>query len=529
MASKILYPPLIDSSMPSFISSKEVKIYFSFPPMNTIEDVNKDLLQVTLVLQNNNKNMLNNPNELVFKTIYQEEDKFYFILNSNDLKTNSWIINNLYKLQIRFSDASLSRPTAAATATWLTENLDLFSEWSSVCLLKPIEQPVVNIRLDEIYTSDTLVFNASFIFNNQNSVNEEFLSRYSLTLINSYGIKKTINEVPVTKNEINTIFPYELQQGEYQIILSYVTNNNYSDSIKRNINVVLNQDSLEGSFKYSCSDFTDEMLECNDLENARIRLEWSNLSRDKGNIIIRRSSTKSNFMIWDNLCSLPINAINYLDYTIEPGIFYKYRIYVKENDNLYGPLYYLIDNKEYPIMISSDNIYLSDKNQQLKIKFDGQISSYQIKIVENVTETIGSKYPYIKRNGDTYYRTFSMSGLITSLMDMDFTFNGNEEILYDENSLLYKQYNKDNDINDYNDYIKEKLFREKVLSFLYNSKPKLFRSLTEGNILVKLTNISLTPNQTLGRMIYSFSATVTEIDDVTIKNLQKYNIIEEVG
>ena len=39
------------------------------------------------------------------------------------------------------------------------------------------------------------------------------------------------------------------------------------------------------------------------------------------------------------------------------------------------------------------------------------------------------------------------------------------------------------------------------MDFLMDSKVKLFRSSTEGNILVRLNNISFTPNEQLGRMI----------------------------
>jgi len=42
---------------------------------------------------------------------------------------------------------------------------------------------------------------------------------------------------------------------------------------------------------------------------------------------------------------------------------------------------------------------------------------------------------------------------------------------------------------------------------LYKNNVKLFRSATEGNILVKLMDISFTPNITLHRHIYSFSCT----------------------
>jgi hypothetical protein len=37
-------------------------------------------------------------------------------------------------------------------------------------------------------------------------------------------------------------------------------------------------------------------------------------------------------------------------------------------------------------------------------------------------------------------------------------------------------------------------------------------------------NISLTPDTALGRLVYTFNATAYEIDDHTIKNLDKYEI-----
>jgi len=45
------------------------------------------------------------------------------------------------------------------------------------------------------------------------------------------------------------------------------------------------------------------------------------------------------------------------------------------------------------------------------------------------------------------------------------------------------------------------------MDFLYEDNVKLFRSVPEGNILVKLMDISFSPNQTLGRLVYSFSCT----------------------
>lgn len=65
------------------------------------------------------------------------------------------------------------------------------------------------------------------------------------------------------------------------------------------------------------------------------------------------------------------------------------------------------------------------------------------------------------------------------------------------------------------------------MDFLYANDVKIFRSLTEGNILVKLMNITLTPVTQLGRLLYSVSANAIEIDKNTFDNLFKYNLINE--
>jgi tyrosyl-tRNA synthetase len=66
--------------------------------------------------------------------------------------------------------------------------------------------------------------------------------------------------------------------------------------------------------------------------------------------------------------------------------------------------------------------------------------------------------------------------------------------------------------------------RELVMDYLYDDIPKLFRSTPEGNILVRITDVSLTPNQQLGRMIYDFTCTATEIGEANIDNYKLYKI-----
>jgi len=105
-----------------------------------------------------------------------------------------------------------------------------------------------------------------------------------------------------------------------------------------------------------------------------------------------------------------------------------------------------------------------NKVKQLKLKYDFQISSYKTNISENKTDTIGSQYPFIRRNGNMYYRSFPIAGTITAYMDnIELFVNksvlyGNEEITdlfidyrgEDYNFNANKQYN----------YIQERNFRE---------------------------------------------------------------------
>lgn len=82
----------------------------------------------------------------------------------------------------------------------------------------------------------------------------------------------------------------------------------------------------------------------------------------------------------------------------------------------------------------------------------------------------------------------------------------------------------DNNLTDNNIFIERK-FREKVEEFLNEFNYKLYKSPTEGNIVVVLMNVSLKPIESLGRMLYEFSATAYEILDQSLESLNTYGII----
>lgn len=71
----------------------------------------------------------------------------------------------------------------------------------------------------------------------------------------------------------------------------------------------------------------------------------------------------------------------------------------------------------------------------------------------------------------------------------------------------------------------EREFKLEVLEWLTNGQPKLFKSPNEGNYLVRLMNVSLSPQDQLGRMLHNFSCTAYEIDDATYDAMVQHKII----
>ena len=333
-----------------------------------------------------------------------------------------------------------------------------------------------------------------------------------------------------------------------------------------------------------------------------------------GQFVITRSSAKTNFMDWVeitrfSLQNQPPSIIYHQDITVEQGIEYKYALQQYNTHGLYSRRQYQTDkNGNFNTIIADfDSIFLTDGTRQLKVYFNPEISSFKNTILEDKIETIGSKYPYIVRNGIVSYKEFPIAGLISYKMDSakkfltenelleagllensirqssaasdsfnNTTIRGHEQniyfeiienkirdpythkILYTEQQYVMKRkpniiYSKNNNINSIDnnidiknqeldlrygtvkqstdltsDNIKgERYFKLKVLEWLSDGKVKLFRSPTEGNYLVRLVNVSLQPQNTLGRMLHDFNCMAYEIDELTYDNLIKYGIIIE--
>ena len=247
-----------------------------------------------------------------------------------------------------------------------------------------------------------------------------------------------------------------------------------------------------------------------------------------GNFILLRSSQKDNYKHWEKLIDFQIydwiyeegkaNILDiYKDYLIEQGESYQYAIQAYNSKNYYSTM---LVNNGGPVYSDFEDIFLYDGERQLKVRFNAKIGGFKSNVLESKIDTIGGKYPRFFRNGAVQYKEFSLTGMLSMVGDLENEFSLGE-IDYRETPELT---HVDTELSSYN-YQKERQFKLEVLSWLTNGKEKVLKTPSEGNYIVRLMNTSLSPNETLGRMLHTFSSTAYEIADYDFKNLKSMNFI----
>lgn len=251
---------------------------------------------------------------------------------------------------------------------------------------------------------------------------------------------------------------------------------------------------------------------------------------------IARADNNGNYENWRVLKRVYFNNYlsastwNFQDFTIEQGVYYKYSFREYNNTNNYSTR--MITDVIYA---DFEDMFLWDGYRQLKIRFNPKVSSFKTTIQESKTDTIGSKYPFFFKNGVVGYKEFPISGLLSYLIDKNKTFikpTDNFQIVFDA-FIRQKTPGIDNrdffsettNLVNYN-FCEERKFKLRILDWLNNGEIKLFRSPAEGNYLVRLMNISLSPEDKLSRLIHTFSSTAYEIQDFNYQNLINLGFIQ---
>ena len=542
MATNInLYPPIVETYIPAFLigsdTDKDIcRVYFTLSMFNTTAEIAN--VQVSVRNQYTNLSVLSKtkyPSEIMIAALQEDatrisDDRYYIEIKKTDIQGGDFEINQYYKVQLRFTHKDApSAPTNGKLDGWLAANINYFSEWSTVCLVRGISAP-------EFLVSGFTIEGGNISWANYNPIiygtltfeddaETEKMKSYQIKLFDKSGTLLTDSGIQYTNNYNNpNSFEYALKYnfvpGEsYKFTVEYTTLNLYTETITYNFKVGENEfEALDISFTASA-----------DEENGRIvlNIKKSDITEGfTGTLIVRRTSSKTNFTIWEDLIEYSYNGAaaikeTFSDTTIESGVWYKYYLQKLGNASTKASVKYI----KSPLMVIFDDMFLTTKDRQLKIKFNPTVSSFKRTIQETRTDTIGSQYPFVRRNGHMNYAQFPIGGLISFEMDESELFTSLEE-LFGDNLKLYTAYNNEHRITDANNIMYEKLFKDKVIEFLYNEQPKLFRSATEGNFIVKVMDASFSPNATLGRRIVSFTATAYEVADCTIENFKKYNILE---
>jgi hypothetical protein len=588
MASTGLYAPTIDTSMPAFIAVGEAycRVYFSLSKFSSSTSAIKSV-HVSVVKQSSGQSVVNktdNASKDRFrssgiiiinsapKPVENVENYYYIDVFNEDIKSGDsigWQPGWIYKIQLRLSEVTYSG--TPGQAAWLVAEASNFSEWSTYCTVKATGLPQIKIPAFEFDSStvsssnqdeeiplsiSTLDFNATY--SNSEDISETLYS-YNLIL---YDANENILEKSgelftnqyYTPNQMAYTLKTAFKDGaSYKLRLTFTTINKYSNSYDFNLAIsqsatstttisaitIENVDNL--SNEPFISSFKEETTLEKEEDEGRIAIKFFSSDQNpyNGNICLRRSSSKDDYNTWDDIkivvcVNSVINSLPVIyDNTIESGVWYKYAVQTIETNGDRGIMNPSDESLITPILRDFHFAFLVGTNgQQLALRYNNTMNSYAYTYSETKTDTIGGKYPFITRNGNMKYRTFPINGLISFNMDENSLFITEKEIYCDETSGnvytdvidSYKTRRKTHHIDVY-DYKREFDFREKVLAFLQDGKPKLFKSATEGNVIVRIMSVAAQPDQTTGRMIASFTSTAYEIAEATMENYLKYSFL----
>ena len=534
-----LYPPsFVSTFAPAFVSTSSPKIYFSLSSFNTASDIRR--VHVSVVNQSTNENALTDATGIYISEglQYDTEVGMYYVTVPvdhirNGASSTGWTHNQFYKLQLRFD--SYTGDGVINNSDYFLSHLAYFSEWSEIQLLRPILQPKALLRTFD--TSDgaaTPAFNLGIVpisgklyFGDSNYSDEtETLQSYYFEVLqrkeNDVVLK---SDVVYTGGNVdpNTI-SYNLDltgldittTTEFVLKLHLTTSNNYQATQSYDFDIA----------DYLTDDTWDPTIEVSlDNDNGIVTVHVKNVNTVFGTVYIRRSSSLSHFKEWESVLEQDIGGtvdLTVRDNTVGSGVWYRY---YTQLENTAGAVTKLT---------SSDIVFpdfytaiISRGDKQIGILFDYQISSYKPVVNLQKMDTIGGRYPKFAQNAAMNYTQFSITGLISSQEDENHLFM-NEEDYCGDTYQNYTLYNENNRVNENNNYLWEREFRKELVKWLNDGEPKLYRSKTEGLMAVMLTDINLTPNKTLSRRLYDFSATVYEIQDgnslATLDSLGIYDV-----
>lgn len=503
----VLFAPILRTTQPAFAASQDaLTVYYTLPQAASLTDIIN--IEVKVNTQDTNANVINSATGILSVSATAGS----FSISKGELKTGHWAAGKLYKIQARLVNTSGQK-----------------SEWSNVMITKAITSPQVKILNGETTTSDPneissihseMITMPTFYGEATFAAGEfEYLNTYRFDLWQEGEIVESSGNIQYN-GSTNAAPQYRFRKqflyyDEYSVTFSIVSNNNYEATSKPYVFEVIS--TASGQITNLAINVDSTSIAC--IENAMIQVRLTSTEELNGNYVIVRSDEDTNYQIWDDVAYLTYvgkqvtNELVFTDYYIECGKRYKYAVQRKQTNNARSEL--LLPQDQSPHWVNFEYSYLCGQGTQIKLNFNGEVSSFKHTQLVGKMDTLGSTYPTIAYNGHAYYAEFPLSALVSAYMD--------EENLFMEKDFEILSTNPTTETVQI-----ERKFRHKVETFLNDKQYKLFKTPTEAdrNIIVALTGATLSPQQSLNRMIYSFSTNAYEVAENTLSNLKDLKILK---
>lgn len=527
-----LYPPIISGTLPAFYLEESnmdriIKITVPFTMNQSVSSsqITGFALRMKTV-QNSNYLYTAQTSENVYFNLEGSSYVTFVLKTSNSTEERELILQTLkvglfYKIQIAYIDTTGE-----------------VGNFSTVGISKYTTKPSVYIQDLKSNLTNTHIYNYVGVYSQEGGDSTEKVYSYCFNLYdeNDNLIATSGDSIHNTTLDTNLYESFDtFSYGKdfelykpYKIQYSILTNNNLSvSSPLYRINQKLTID----------SDLQAEMVATADFDNGYIQIDLVGKKDEEGketpitgSFILSRATQLGGYLDWEKLSTFKIisqypSRTLWRDFTAEQGKRYKYSLQQYNDNGLYSNR--LISNV---VFSDFEDTFLYDGERQLKIRFNPKIGNVKTNLLETKTDTLGHKYPYFFRNGNVNYKEFTISGLLSYLEDEKFFFISKDELQLRELDF-HRHTTKTTDVIDLDDPIslqfeRERLFKIKVLDWLNNGKPKIYRSPTEGNFIVRMMKVTLNPENKLGRLLHTFNGTAYEVADYTYENLIKYNFVE---
>ena len=518
-----LYPPYIEGKIPAFVKANTIKLTvpFQLNPLVGKDDFDK----LVLVLKSISGEQLRGIIEARPYYVYEENNQDihmgyadFIIPTPYEDWTTPINIGQYYKVQVAFKKEN---------------NIGYYS---STGITKCIAQPtcsIENLQQDKVI-ANPFTFVGVYNYGSKEDNEKLYSCRFDV-YDDSYNLYDTSGEIIHSANKTDGKDIWELTKNLqpdkiYYIQYNYLTQNNYEGNTSK-------YPIMEGLFQpkgnwYNNFQFKAEPKN----ESGKNTITVSAKQPVNGTYKIVRASSETNYKDWVDMFEFSVAnqyitpAITWDDYFLTHGVKYKYAL---QRFNSKG-VRLERDLETEPILADFEDMFLFDGKRQLRLAFNPKVSSFKTTILENKVDTLGGSYPFFYRNGNIAYKDFPISALISINMDENFDFLDEKKVkqlLSSEDGVpaperpstptnLSEAISRTTMLTTDNMRV-ERSFKTEVLNWLNDGKFKLFRSPAEGNFLVRLMNVSLSPNDTLGRMIHSFNANAYEVGTSDVRSLFK--------